>query len=770
MKSRLSTGIWLIILGIIVSGCILMRSDSPDFEGENSDDSAITRLMRALGPDEIDKLLESPQDPVAPGLPVNHLLNMLDNIPLDNMIHLVREIGAERTLDLVLSIQRIGCNKAGYSLTNNSECYQCDLADYNHLDVMITLMRNINDIDDLIALINREGLQSSPGTTEEMRTYLEKVAFFAVYIESPSKMVNLVNGLIDVRDAIDFIDQFDQDLVPPATASNIAAQLPGLSKATALIKGVDYIDRVAYLLNGERNFGNGDAAQITFIADKLIPLIENGKISAEPVGHILEAVNDTLALTAIEPGTILIKVGQVVAGSDDGSGTISGPGIDGTGTIDYTTGDLSFNLSANPGAEAVTVSYYQEKTDFIDKTATLINNVANIDRMVDLLLLLDAVNLDNMLDMLDICNSPLDASPANNAINTIAYMVDNIENTSNVADMVQDVTPPNLAGLINDVSTNSQTADDGITEDLDAAGKKLTNVVGGVTEIDDLIFILDNISSLDNMADLLNALGIISTSKVATLVNLIEGVDIWDKTWDEDSEWATADGLGKLLNLIDNGSDLAEVAAILDNVQTPEKLAALINQLVNSNLFVDFVDAVIAEPTTLASDTAGLIDAIALSDVPKLVTIIETLNGVRLDFVAQLMASYYGPSLGLGAAAMGDLIGYVDVDRVDDLANLLLDINPTLNYRGGTITNTEGMVRLISAGVTYTTDHDIVFPGIGPLHTALLINDVTDGGIGRITTLLNGIDMANMPPLIGCADEIDDPDFNTPCTEAGLGW
>lgn len=76
-------------------------------------------------------------------------------------------------------------------------------------------------------------------------------------------------------------------------------------------------------------------------------------------------VADTLDKYPLSPNSITISWNGTI-GTDNGSGVISGAGINGTGTIDYNTGAISFTLLTDPGSDPVTITYTNKvKATFI---------------------------------------------------------------------------------------------------------------------------------------------------------------------------------------------------------------------------------------------------------------------------------------------------------------------------------------------------------------------------------------------------------------------
>jgi hypothetical protein len=107
------------------------------------------------------------------------------------------------------------------------------------------------------------------------------------------------------------------------------------------------------------------------------------------------------------------------------------------------------------------------------------------------------------------------------------------------------------------------------------------------------------------------------------------------------------------------------------------------------------------------------------------------------------------------------------------LATLIASLNANVYYMGSPVTKRVGMVRLLRAGVVYAGR---TFPGIGPVHTAVMMNGVDDPA--DMAALMNAIGIDQMVPMVGCGDHVGDPDnnglppfdpdFHTPCTALGM--
>jgi hypothetical protein len=647
----------------------------------------------------MDVLLNDPEDPSEPGLYIDHLLYLVDRCSVDKMIDVVKRCGARRTLDLMSAIRRLGCNRpvdgyplGRYDIPGTNSCTECSLDDYNYLDAVARLINGMTDAGKLALIINRESIEAADPAA--CAAYLEKLAFLIVYLNDPEKIIALVNGALDARDIVFFIDQMDTDTVPPVSTAEIVsgARMRGLGVIISLFHGIADPGKLHYLVNGARTCaGTGDdAAQVEYLRHKLLPVIAGGS----------------------DPADVWVL-----------------------------------------------------------KLTTMINTVTRMERLRSLLCALDAGDIPSVVELWTQYDSPGNPAPLENSIGTMARVVDGVEDPSKLVQIMSGVTPGNMAGLVNGIAAGSRLGDDG-APDAGAAGRKLSSVIDGTADIGDLVFLMNGVSDFAAMADLMNALKVASAPKMAVLLNGIEGGNYWNPALP-----SSATGAGKLINMIDNITSLNDVALLLDGVFNVSKLSDLVNLIGNSSLLVGFINAVIADAKAGIDDLTGLINLLEPDDIAKTARVIDDLAGTRDQLLASLIAPYQGDfSSGLGCGEMASLIGAVQGgDGAGRMAGLLGSLNPSLHYRGTSITVREGLVRLIRGGVEYSGQ---AFPGLGAAHVAVMINGAESAQ--DLARVMNGVGVEMMAPMIGCGDRVGDPggdgvppfhpDFRTPCTACGMGW
>ncbi|HRZ10646.1 MAG TPA: hypothetical protein P5319_12235 [Gemmatimonadales bacterium] len=695
MKAR------LIVHACLAAALLVSCMGSGELEPyrKDFDDSAIGRFTRELGPAEMDVLLNDPEDPAAPGLYIDHLLYLVDRCSVDKMIGVVKRCGARRTLDLMTAIRRLGCNRpvdgyplGKYDIPGSNTCSDCALEDYNYLEAVARLVDGMNDAEKLALVINRESIETPDPAGYE--AYVEKLAFLIVYLDDAEKIIALVNGAIDARDIVFFIDQMDADTVPPVSTADIVngVRFRGLGVIVSLFHGIVDAGKLHYLVNGARTAPGtaDDAAQVSYLRDKLLPVIAGG-----------------------------------------------------TDPMDV----------------------------WVLKLTTMINTVTRMERLRSLLCELDAADIPSVVDLWTACDSPATPAPHENSIGTMARVVDGVEDAAKLVLIMGGVTPANMAALVNGVAAGSRLNDAG-QPDAAAAGMKLASVIDGTADTGDLLFLMNSVSDFGAMADLLNALKVASAPKMAHLLNDIDGANYWDP-----GAPSTATGAGKLVNMIDNITSLSDTALLLDGVEDPAMMSTLVNLVANSSLVVGFINAVIADPRAGIGDLAGLMNDLALADIPKTARVISDLAGTRDQLLASLIAPYLPDnSSGLGHGEMAALIASTnDADAAGRMAVLMASLNPALVYRGAPISDREGLVRIIAGGVTYSGQQ---FPGLGAVHVASMINGAASAA--NLAHVMNGVGVEMMAPMIGCGDRVGDPggdgippyepDFRTPCAACGMGW
>jgi hypothetical protein len=635
---------------------------------------------------------------------------------------------------------------------------------------MVALIQGVTDMNKIVAVMSAMNPRCA-----------SKLAYIIDNVNSISTLTYLMNSIVNVgrmadlinkmEDATTWIDQiggaqnWNASFAPSGANSGIVRLVTimnGLAAAPNPAKLVRIIDNVADMTKMMRI--TQDVQVIQDMVDMIAGFADPGS-NPVPVSNLAFVMNEVSLAN-------IVRMRQLVDGQ---------------------------RIFGNIGTQSVYIGKLVQLVTALDnakegplKVAELVDGVSNMDKMIDLTY--DVSVLANLANVINDVNKGSSPYPDNTAVITLIYMVEQIADISKMVAVIDNVTPANVASLVNNVAAGSQWSDaqpvhtQTNVDDTQAAGKKLNNVISGTTVIGNLIFVMNNVSDFGNMADLVNALSIASTPKMATLVNGITGANAWNA-----GTPSAATGQGKVVNMIDNITDLGAVATLIDDITNAAKLYGLINQVTNSSLMVSLVNAVIADANTVnvtISDMVSMMNGIAVADLPKLSSLVTCLNGARDQLVADLLAPVSGRAQGTGYANMVTLMSSLNstdtapadgiIDSAADLAAVMTGLNPNLIYLNGTVSMREGMVRLIvptvtEGGVLYLGQN---FPGIGPVHLAVMMNRADDPS--DLVALMNAIGLDNMIPMIGCGDAVGDPghdgigpfspDFYTPCSAIGLGW
>ncbi|RME93530.1 MAG: hypothetical protein D6767_00805 [Candidatus Hydrogenedentota bacterium] len=713
----------IFLLFTILHIACLGKADPPKLQ--KKDDSIIGRFIREVGPDEMQKLLNSPEDPNNPGLPVNDLLYMVDKVSIDKMIRLVQGIGASSTLQLMYAIKRLGCGKAD-PIRFNTTHVGCYTSDYHYLKVAADLLTGTQDVEKIIRLVNRVSIDPAakfcgptmnPADEPDCDRYIEKLAFLTVYLNDVSKMTALINGVIDERDVVFFIDQLDTGLsLPPIAATDIAAgnELAENYRLVKIMQNVQDANKLYAMINGKRTSRSTseDATQQAYLRDKMVPVIQ-------------------------------------------------GP----TGMTPQST----------------------QENAWIYKLYTMINTIADMSKMVDLLSQISTTTVPTVVSLIDSLNpgtlSSYTASPTapqDSAMITLAYTVDNTDKIEKLVYLMENADMSKLAPVINDVSCISQASDggnnnsgltcsdataDGSRDDLQAAGKKLTAIINGITytsstnhklyRMADLIDALSTTcgtNTLDSakLSNIINFLSIANSTKLADLINDITNWQGNETTYyDSTARSSAAPAAGwcaftdanypPLLNVTFKVNSPTSAAPKDTAVRT---LAYVLDNVADSNKMVQLVDEA---GNTRATNLATLVNEVACvsqaADGSTNNTDCNTADGTRDDFNA---AGKKMVSVIDNVSDITDL-EFV-IDNVSTISNMAALINQ-IDIGNGTTTGTARIATIINnvsvePNAWNTTPNDAATRGTstGMGKLVNMIEYVNDPSMASMAQLINGID------------------------------
>lgn len=361
------------------------------------------------------------------------------------------------------------------------------------------------------------------------------------------------------------------------------------------------------------------------------------------------------------------------------------------------------------------------------------------------------------------------------AVTTLVYLVENVTSSAKLVTMIDNITPAKVIDLVNHTATYSQHADGtahvyprgAVGLDPQAAGKRLVKIVENVTNISQLVFVTNNVSSIIKMSKLVSfmdigtlpALGSTNgTAKLAVLIEAVTGLNCYNSatvpgrgdTTDANPDDSVgcnalgstnAQGMGKMVNVIEFVSGATTSAAmvqlknLLNGSSDPQyinKLADLINQTVNSSNIVGLLNGV-TDPRygTSTNDLVTLMDNMPRGEITKLVSLVgeignatgtatATFPGQDHVLIAQLMAPYNAANItttsGVGVANMSTLMGTL---------GLGLTLPGAVGITGGQNYTATGAVGGLNAG-----------GGTGAAATTII---GTAGAVTRVTLTNQGI-------------------------------
>ncbi|AFM11019.1 hypothetical protein [Turneriella parva] len=417
--------------------------------------------------------------------------------------------------------------------------------------------------------------------TVEHYRYLMKLAYVVAAFDTPTltdanlssealtgprKLYDLLNLTYDGRDMVFLLDSFDRNACPVGgqvnsncvyvDAANVLTtydgtgdlwtdiavntyQLQGLQNLLAILRDVQDTSKMGVLINGRRTQNPAslairlaeDEAQIRYFTDRLTVVIEH----RGGVGPYCPAGGPY--------APFIVDTSLAVAEQDK---------------------QCNFqNFTAPQGGS----------TEWNSKLVGTINDVTNVNRMMDLIYQIDDGfdsathiatatfpnrGIDNLMVLLNNINpNAVHPGPStNNELRTASYLIDNvapdpgnniIAKRNRISYLVQylgttydvlkmacynAVAEGGTAGmscfkrgLVNQVASGSKT-DDAALPDLSAAGQKLSNLIGFISEIEDMRFLINKVD-MTQLRDIIAGLLINSTQNTALLVNQITGNDCW---------------------------------------------------------------------------------------------------------------------------------------------------------------------------------------------------------------------------------------------------
>ncbi|MBS0616849.1 MAG: hypothetical protein JSR44_01580 [Spirochaetes bacterium] len=272
-------------------GCIGVGTPPDQFKMTQAQNEVLGMFVREIGESEMKLLIHDPNDPTNPGMPMGDLLYILNYVPPSTLIQLVKGVGAQTVLDLILSIKRVACTRYeaifpgnGFDARSVPSMNSCTYQHFHIPNLMVQLLSgtNANGLQNLIdtlkhsysnlpctssggslavnqalcplgTTITTQPATNAAGdtfnsqaykTTVDHYSYLMKLAFIVAGFDTPTaadpnlssptlvgpaKLYNLMNLTLDARDMVYLLDSFDSNTVN--LTRNVPATLcpaPGL--------------------------------------------------------------------------------------------------------------------------------------------------------------------------------------------------------------------------------------------------------------------------------------------------------------------------------------------------------------------------------------------------------------------------------------------------------------------------------------------------------------------------------------------------------------
>ncbi|MBF0237361.1 MAG: hypothetical protein HQM12_06625 [SAR324 cluster bacterium] len=745
--------IWVVFL--IVSGCdsaqSLKNMGESVGQGENvterqADDGLVETLVRELGAHEVEVLLNSPSDPENPGLPIEHILYLLDNIPQETLIHFLQNTGAEKTLKLVYSIKRLGCNRptaenpyGRFDIPFTHRYTDCTLEDYPYLDKVSVLMNQVNDFSSLISVVNQVGLDSESITARIIAVsdeqYLEKIAYLVVYSGQLEKLVSVINNAQDPRDIVSLVSWI-QAVETSLTQTNKTAGTgnQSLANLTTLINLVDPPEKLLVLINGKRMLLETDDFAQSLYLSHLIPVIEGPSAENSP-------------------------------------------------------GDCDDSAGKWP-----------------ETIATLINKTQNIKQMVYLLDQMNSGSLAHLISLVCHISSESSDTEVDAALGMLAELIENTGSMDKLAGVLQ-ADPLKLSRLLGLLSADNTGGKSSVK--LSSLLSQVTriqdlvyvvNTTYSTEQIAGLILKLDE-TQISKVADLINNM----TGSVSPLQYL--SPVYYDQRMNATGLGKLVNLLDYTINVQtcqNQGSELYKLIAGISDI--PRKLAPLINDVTNSFQLAAFLNGILitdSEADATLDDLLVLLNSLNYADMAKLSAVMNQLGDAekhtqcgfsipfandRHQMVVRLMAPASGVNQGAGAKNISTLLSQLpDKNAVGGLITMLGNFTSSKQQNKRWIYNSsipvisgrEALVRIIqpvegaggvllSAASSNPSGKDLLFPGLGPQYLAKSVLPYP-AEISSLVSLINQFNLVDVLALAGCQDRVENSEvsFRQACCAIG---
>lgn len=672
--------------------------------------------------------------------------------------------------------------------TNDGSKIAYVVINVNDVNLVMNLVQGLSDVDKMAQLINAaEDGANWPDQVNGPQIWGQGTNGPARPFSNDSavpRLIQVLNGIVD-----DSANGLTTDSNNDPDFQKLLALIDGIdnmSKLTRLIQDVADISDMVWLINNlEGASGNSydEPATVTITGSgssaTATPYIYDGRVVAIYVTSSGSGYDfsTTVTINGASTGSGATATASITNGAirtifvDNDLGKLSGVlnevDLDNLSRLrQVVDGQRALNNAAGQSAYLSKLKDLIANLNLADegpiKVKQLINGVSDAVKIVNLVN--DVTTTANLSDIINGINKETLAAPRDTAVRSLVYMVENTSDASKLVTLIDGVTPASrITDLVNSVSCISQAADgstnnsdcntaDGSRDDLDAAGKKLASLLDGVTDANDMVFLLDqNNVDIEQLKKLVNEMKITSSIKVANLINEITGTDCWQSAGCNATRGLTggATGLGKMVNIVNFIPDIADVVYLIDNVDDGTKLGRLINSTEKSTNLVALINTVIEKfgPSGLSDSDKGMGELASLlnnldidTDMPKVPILLNSIKEAGEIFAITITEEgdcTVNPSVTLSG---GDGSGLTINETFESrkLTGITITNNgsgyttsPTLNIAGGTCSTTPAAtISLITSKVAYVK----VTNGGAGCTSAPTVNFTGGGGAGVAAT------------------------------------
>lgn len=647
-----------LIVAIFTMNCLRTAPSPREYQNARLSDKLLGKLLRELGPCEVETILAAPSSefstPVAPGAgcPVPSVgaaglsnfefLTMLNRIPQDKLIGVLREIGAAKTVKFVRALRRHGCNfqdPAKPTIPTNELILPtmplskvdelCTKERYDYIGFLVDLLDRVSESERLGILVKNKNLGGTAATEANMNLYLEAIAYLGVYLtrsdeaEGLNKLVSLINKTAVANDTAHLVNNYAKRMeidiltggsLAGKTCDNRVYPAANLSDPNYL-----YIPADCGAGGQPKNMTNGsvDFIELKRLISVLLKLDDPNKIFPLVDGERSLDINNS----AKQKDYLENRLIPVLRGPDCNSAP-------------YTSNPLNTVYCSATGLDL-------DNDKWVNRLIFLVNEIPDVLKMRDLMREIDLTayptaitNLVEVVGRVDFSgqtlnsaaplvaqtepdgyrDSPCGSNGANtkpwatlmgpnpdNAMRTLVYLVNNVGDQKKVIDLLQkSSSPERLASVLDDVAYTSIAADDSTTCDLTAAGQKLGSIINTISlsKVPILADVVSNTANVKKVSFLVNYLTIANAQKMGTVVDGLNNSTNIMELFNQGSDSKELD-LSTFPNT-ENGA-VRTIAFTIDNMNNLTALSELVNESNPTNI-TDLMNDVAVGSTCTATD------------------------------------------------------------------------------------------------------------------------------------------------------------------------